>query len=67
MAGAPNNGRVINCSENARKLEVMDVVSRARAREPDASNPPDAIARMILLEAHPRATRRKKSGEKKTK
>jgi len=27
-----NNGSVINCSESARKLEVMDVVSRARAR-----------------------------------
>lgn len=29
---ALNNGRVINCSESARKLEVMDVVPRA----PDA-------------------------------
>lgn len=33
---APNNGRVINCSESARKLEVMDVVPRA----PDAPDPP---------------------------
>jgi len=34
-SSAANNGRVINCSESARKLEVMDVVPRAR--EPDAS------------------------------
>lgn len=37
----PNNGRVINCPESARKLEVMDVVRRAR----QMPRPPSIIAR----------------------
>ena len=39
---ALNNGRVINCSESAGKLEVMDVVPRA----PDAPGTQSIIARM---------------------